>query len=312
MNEIIKRIQCASHIVVIAHVNPDADSLGSASAIYTYLLQKHKKVSFFCKTKEINKKFSFLPWFEKMRDCFPSSADLAISLDCGSYSRIGVSLECDLINIDHHQSNTEFGELNLVDVDCISTTQVIYNFFKTNEILINKKMSTALYAGLLDDSNGFLSPEIDGTTFAMSKELIECGANFHTCNTFVMKHQSLAGLRLKAIMLNKMQLIHHGEVAVFLITQDDLKKTGALGGDCESALEESLYLQTVKVSLLLKENKDLSLKGSLRSKGNHSILNIAATFDGGGHKNRAGFKLDNSYTLLDASKKIIKMIQKEI
>src|SRR6056300_1331129 len=103
MNDIIKRIDSAQHIVVIAHASPDADSLGSASAMYTYILTLHKKVSFFCFTKTVNPKLSFLPWFKKIRNSFPSSADLAIGFDCGSFSRLGldnVNLNCDLINID--------------------------------------------------------------------------------------------------------------------------------------------------------------------------------------------------------------------
>ena len=90
-----------------------------------------------------------------------------------------------------------------------------------------------------------------------------------------------------------------------------MKQSGALREDCEHAFEEALHLPTVKITLLLKENADLSIKGSLRSQNNINILNIASAFNGGGHKNRAGFKLDND-NLTAASKKIITMIQKEI
>ena len=265
MNEIIKRIDAAKHIVVIAHVNPDADSLGSASAMYTYLLTLHKKVSFFCASKNINPKLSFLPWSEKIRDSFPSSADLAISLDCGSKSRIGIELECDLINIDHHDSNSKFGHYNIVDFNCISTTEVLYDFFKVNNININKKMATALYEGLLDDSNYFLSDDIDGKTFAMSRELIECDADYKSCNKFIMKYQTLAGLRLKAIMLTNMKLLSDAKIALHLVSNEDMKKTGAIGEDCESALEESLFLPTVELAILIRENKDFTFKVSLRS-----------------------------------------------
>ena len=114
MNKIIEKIDNANHIVVISHVNPDADSISSASAMYTYLLQKHKKVSWYCKTKDISRNLSFIPWFEKIRDSFPRSADLAISLDCASIKRLGIDLECELINIDHHKSNNNFATINLV------------------------------------------------------------------------------------------------------------------------------------------------------------------------------------------------------
>ena len=312
MNNIIQRIDAASHIVVIAHVNPDADSIGSASAVYTHLLRLHKKVSFFCASKNINQKLSFIPWFDKIRDSFPSSADLAISLDCGDKNRLGVDLKCDLINIDHHESNIKFGQYNLIDSNSISTTKVLFDFFKENKISINKKMATSLYAGLLDDSDGFLSDMVDGMIFAVVGELIDSGADYKLCNKFIKKHQSLAALRLKAMMLLDMKLHSSARVAFFIVDNEDMKKSGAVGEDCEIALEESLFLPTVEVALLLKQNKDLSIKGSLRSCSNVDVSKIALNFGGGGHKSRAGFMIKEEQVLNSLTEEILKLIDKEL
>ncbi len=312
MNDIVKRINSAKHIVVMAHLNPDADSLGSASAVYTYLLTLHKKVSFYCASKSIDKKLSFLPWFNKIRDTFPLSVDLAISLDCADISRIDVELNCDLINIDHHKSNPSYAQYNLIDSSCISTTQVLYNFFEIHKIPINKKMATALYAGLLDDSNCFISNDMDGIIFAVARELIELGADYKICNKFVMKYQTLAGLRLKVKMFTNMNLLSDARVALFLVTQEDMKETGAIDKECEVALEEALFLPTVEISVLLRENKDLSIKGSLRSKGDIDLSNISLKLSGGGHKYRAGFEIDSKYSLQEASVKVLKFINEEI
>ena len=312
MQEILKRIDEAKHITVIAHMNPDADSLGSASAMYTHLLRLHKKVSFFCASKNINQKLSFLPWYDKIRNSFPTSSDLAISFDCASSDRIGTDLTCDLINIDHHKSNTNYGSLSLVDSNCISTTEVLYNLFTKNEIQINKKMATALYAGLLEDSGGLLGDEVDGTTFALVGKLIEAGADYKTCNQFIMKYLTLGALRIKGFMQTNMQLFSEARVAVFCVSDDDMKKSGAIGEDCEYALEEALYLPTVEVALLLRQNSDFSIKGSLRSKSSLDVSAIASNFGGGGHHNRAGFNIKNSTTLESLKVEILKLINKEI
>ena len=312
MNKILQRIEEAKHVVVIAHINPDADSIGSASAIYTYLLTLHKKVSFFCKTKEISNKLVFLPWADTIRDSFPASADLAISLDCGDIRRIGVDLECDLINIDHHKSNNRFGQYALVDESCISTTQVIYSLFKDNEISINKKMATALYAGILDDSNGFMDERVDGKYFDIISDLIAIGADFKLCNKHIKKSLSLGAFRIKAVMYRNMQLFKEASVAFFCVYDDDIKATGAVGQDCEYALEEALYLPNVEVSILLKQNSDYTVKGSLRSNGNIDVSKIASSLSGGGHKNRAGFNINSIISLDDAKDKILKLIYKEI
>lgn len=312
MNEILAQIEKANHIVVISHINPDADSIGSASAVYTHLLRLHKKVSWFCASKNINEKLKFLPWSEKIKNSFPTSADLAISLDCGNKNRLGVEPECDLINIDHHASNASYGEFNLVDSSCISTTQVLYNFFKSNDISINPKMATAIYAGLLDDSDGFLDDKVDGTTFATTQKLIEAGADYKLCHKFIMRYQSLAAFRLKAVMHKNMELFHDAKVAVFCVSNEDMKTTGAAGVDCESTLEEALWLPSVEVSVLIRENKDLSLKCSLRSCSSVDVDLIASEFSGGGHATRAGFNLQSDVTMNQAKENILKFIYKEL
>lgn len=312
MKDIIQRIDSAKHIVVIAHANPDAGSLSSASAMYTHLLRLHKKVSFYCANQNIHPRLSFLPWFEKIRDSFPSSADLAIALDCTSPSRFGIELECDVINIDHHKSNSQYGTYNLVDSTCISTSQVLCSLFQNNEIPINTKMATSLYAGLLDDSDGFMSDDVNGMVFATSNMLIESGADYKLCNKYIMKYQSLASLKLKAIMLGNMSLFNDARIALFLVSNEDMKKTGAITEDCENALEEALYLPTVELSILLKENQDGTFKGSLRSCEDFDALNIALKLSGGGDENRAGFTMNTQYTLQSASQEILKLINKEI
>ena len=307
-SEIIETIEKARHIVVIAHVNPDADSLSSASAVYTYMLKLHKKVSFFCVSKHIDEKLKFLPWIEKIRDTFPSDADLAISLDCGTHKRIGINIAIDLINIDHHQSNDAYAKFNIVDSNAISTTQVLFDFFKANDISINSKMATALYAGLLDDSSNFLSAKTDGKVFAMAKELCELGADVKRCSEYISKYMSLAAYRLKGAMMLSMTLHQDGEVAVLHVDQNMMQKYGARASDCEAALEEALHLPSVKVALLLRENKNLTIKGSLRSDGCVNVNSIAKHFEGGGHPHSSGFTLAMN-DMHEATQKLIKLIK---
>lgn len=309
MNEIVQKIEKAAHIVLISHINPDADSLGSASAMYSFLLQKHKKVSWFCKTQNINQKFSCLPWFENIKASFPLSADLAISLDCAHKSRLGAEVSCELINIDHHTTNDYFGDINLVDKDAISTTKILYDFFTCNGLKINKKTATALYAGILDDSNSFTSQNVDGTTFAIVKELIDVGADFKSCNKSILQTLSLAALRLRATMFKNLSLECDGRVAFFCVSYEDMLSSGARPHDCEAPLEESLHLATVEVAVLLRENRDLCIKASLRSKNDFKVDSIAALFGGGGHQNRAGFDLDNTLSQEEVKMKLLHYIK---
>lgn len=308
MNKIIQRIALAKHIVVIADINPNAGSLGSASAMYTYILQQHKKVSFFSVSSQLNKKFSFLPWFEKIRTSFPSSADLAITLGCSSYEQIGANIECDVINIDYNECNTNFGKINLVDFKAISTAEIVYSWFKTNDIAINKKMATSLYAAILNDSNGFLSAKVNENTFEISKNLLQCKADSNICNEFIINYKSLAGLRLKAIMLSKMQLIFNAQIALFLVSEEEIKSAGAEVIDCRDVLEESLGLPTVKISVLLREGRNMAKEISLYSQDKQSALRVASFFD----STSINFTVNSDNSILETANKIIEIIQREI
>ncbi len=281
-------IQKAQHIVLIAHINPDADSLGSASAMYTHLMRLEKKVTLFCATQKVNPRLAFLPWFDKLRHQFPAKADLAISFDCGAYKRLGVEVRCPLINIDHHKSNEGYGDVNLIDTSAISTTQVLFDHFNDHTIKINSKMATALYAGLLDDSQGFLAPKTDARSFEMASTLTQAKAEISQCANHLFHQNSLAALRLKGLMFEQMQLHLDARLVVHLVSREMMDTSGAREVDCEAALEESMGLAHVEIALMLRENRDGSIKGSLRSLGKHDVEVIAQGFGGGGHHHAAG------------------------
>jgi phosphoesterase RecJ-like protein len=290
---LFQAIEKAEHIVLIAHVNPDADSLGSASAMYTYLLRQEKKVTLFCATERVDPRLVFLPWFDRMRHHFPAKADLAISFDCGAYKRLGVTPGCTLINVDHHQSNELYGDINIIDITAISTTQVLFDAFKAEQVKINPKMATALYAGLLDDSHGFLAYKTDARSFTMAAELALAKADIATCADALFQRHSLAALRLKGMMLEKMQLLFDARLVVHLVTAEMLARSGAREVDCEAALEESLGLPHAQIALMLRENRNGTIKGSLRSNGDIDVESIARAFGGGGHRHAAGFDVKN-------------------
>jgi phosphoesterase RecJ-like protein len=198
------------------------NSFADASALYTHMLRLHKKVSIVCESQNIDSGLSFLPWFDKLRAVVPGSADLVIDLDLEK--------------------------------------ETLCNFFKLNAITINQKMATALYAGLLQRFDGFVSSSVDGTIFASVSELIEQGADYKLCNKFIMKRVSLSTLRLKAIMLKNMILINDSKEALFVISDDDLRSSGAALSEAYEIMEEALSLPYVESAILKNsENKILKL-----------------------------------------------------
>lgn len=282
------QIEAAEAIVLIAHVHPDADTLGSACAMYAHLLRLQKPVTLFCADDTIDERLSCIPWSEALTSKWNGKADLAIAFDCGSVSRLGVRPHCTLINVDHHSGNDGFGDMQLIDTDAVSTTSILTSWFRNEGIKINPKMATALYAGIADDTLGFMSRRTDGAVFETAAVLAQSGADVTAVNTALFRRRPLASLRLKARLFSALQLIRDGRISVIKVTRAMLEESGGAVSACDEALNESLGLPTVRVALLLRERRDGSIKVSLRSDDGIDVQKIALTYGGGGHHYAAG------------------------
>ena len=245
MNNIFKALLESKHIVLIADSSKSVNSLTSASVLYSYILTLHKKVSFYSVVKELEPRLMFIPWSDKARSSLPSSADLAISFNCETINSI--NLECNHINI----SST----------DGKGMSQMLFDYLINSNIKINQKMATALYAGLLDETDGFLNESVNGTIFAMSKQLVDFGADIKTVNRFILKYITFGAFRLKAIMQMNMQLIADAKVAMFEVTKENMLATGANMKDVEKALQEALFLPTVEVAFFFIRSDNLTVEG---------------------------------------------------
>jgi len=202
----------------------DDRSFANASALYTHILRLHKKVNLVSENDTLKASLSCIPWFDKVRLTSGSSADLMIDM------------------------RLEKGSL--------------YEFFKKEKIVVNKKMATALYADYLQRYDSFLSDKVDGIVFASVSELIAYGAQYQLCNKMIMKSLSLSLIRLKSILFKKMFFKEDARLAIFEISLDDLKLSGASLEDVEVVMNEALNIAHVEKVVLLDaddENKLLKL-----------------------------------------------------
>jgi phosphoesterase RecJ-like protein len=287
-------IQNSYKITLIPHINPDADALGSALAFYLVLKNLGKKPSIFNATKEIGVKYDFLPNFNKIKCIFPQSCDLIISFDCGSFSRLGIANNSlKLINIDHHKTNNMFGDINIVQPLAPSTTVVVFNMLKSLNIPISKDIATCLYSGLLEDSKFFTTQETDKKMFDNASELISLGADGGFVAYNLKQRVSLAKLRLQAKMIGSLELVKDATVGYSVIREKDFIQCGALRSDCDDFADLIDTLATVKLAILIMEEKSEIYKISLRSRY-INVEEIAIKLGGGGHKNASSFKSNNN------------------
>ncbi len=175
----LKLIQEAHYVLIVTHLNPDADTISCALALSNYMFENKIKHKVFNVTKEIPRVLNFLPKFDKITDQIPKYYDLVIYVDCADQKRVGIDLidDVNIINIDHHQSNTFFGKINIVDENKASAAEVVYSFFEQNYIKISKNIAQCLYVGIYDDSIAFTTPRTSKDTFQAINNLVQIGIN---------------------------------------------------------------------------------------------------------------------------------------
>jgi phosphoesterase RecJ-like protein len=301
-----EEIKKSDNIVLISHINPDGDTLGSTLALFDVLKKMDKNVSLFNVAKTLPKKYSFLKNYEQIANSLPVKIDTIITCDCATLKRAGINEgDYKIINIDHHATNLDFGDENLVLRDSSSTAMVLYKMFKHNNVDFSKDAATALYVGIVDDTNFFTSGNLDEKTFLNVSDIISRGADMNLVSSKLTQNVSLAKFRLHEHAMSKIDLLKNGKVANVVIWQSDLERTGAKREDTEELANLIRSLVSVEFSFLILEEKNGTFKISLRSKPNSvDVSKIAFKFGGGGHYVAAGFESE----ILDTKELVSKIL----
>jgi phosphoesterase RecJ-like protein len=283
------------HIVLATHINPDADTIGSALGLYHILKRYGKKLTLFNATN-LPYNLDFLPDINKFKDSFSKEAKLLISLDCGSFDRLGVDgFDGEIINIDHHKSNSFFGDINIVKPEYGATAQVVFELLEKNGVKLNKDSALSLYTALVDDTGFFRFESVDEDVFLTASKLTKAGANPYYVAKMLKMREPLSKVRLIQELLETLQLYLKGRVGAVFLTNNMLEHTGATKDMANDVLDMVRSLATVEVAMLFREEEDRKVKVSLRSKEKVDVSKIAIHFKGGGHKNAAGFTKEGTF-----------------
>jgi len=302
----------ANHIVIVSHVYPDGDTLGSALALYEVLTRAGKRVTHYNKNDELPVVYDFLPGISKIKHELPKQFDLVVSCDCSTKDRLKIpESDCTIINIDHHITNHYFGEINIVVDRFSSTGMVVYELLKANHIEITKECAICLYTAIADDTGFFLYGDMDEQTFSIVSQLVKCGANPQEIASKIKRRESLAKIRLTGYMLNHFDLHEHGTIASIIFHKATLEATGAKRHDTKNIINMLRSIVNVTIAIMILEENEGGYKVSLRSK-DMNVSAIALEYQGGGHKTAAGFEVPacDPIMLRDEIVKKIKRIKK--
>ncbi len=316
-NNLIQLIRESKAIAVIAHINPDGDSIGSILGLGLALKKLSDHVDILMQD-DFPGKFNFLPGVHHVKK--PSQAlveyDLIFVLDCGDAKRLGDSIDLlqkakAVINIDHHISNDSFGTFNILDPKASSTCQLIYSFILEDlQLGIDEAIATCLYTGITSDTGSFKYDNTSPVTLRAAAHLMELGAATDEISFHLYHNNSLSSVRFLAAILDKMEILFDGRVALITITQAAIKAFSVQQEELEGLINYCRDIEGVEVAVSLKENENGWTKVSFRGKSYVDVNQLATVFGGGGHKKASGATLEMGPQ--EAKDLILQQIQKMI
>lgn len=311
INQINNIINESNSILLLTHIRPDGDAVGSVFAFYHYLKSLNKDVEIII--EDAPELFDFVNDFEKINKLSRDSYDLGIVVDCASLDRVGqldnrLAYCKSTLCIDHHISNGNYCDINYVEGEVSSCCQVIYYLFKELNIALNNDIALDLATGMLTDTNGFRNDNVNSETFNMAADLVKYDINFHKIYEITLFNKSYAKHNLMKIALERLEFLCDGKIAFSYLLKDDFSKVGAKVGDHEGIVDIGRSIDGVEVSVFVRENDGFTI--SLRSTGKYDVNEVAKIFGGGGHKMSAGGQIDGNLeetkeTVINAVKQVI-------
>lgn len=298
INKILKEIDNATDIAIFAHINADADALGSSIAFKLYLESLGKNVTI-CIDEPIHKNFDFLNIAKHINVNKLNKYDLAICLDCPNVKRFGSQIRyyyrCKRsINIDHHIDNENYAKVNYVNSKMSSTCSILYAMFKKIGCDITNEMATCLYAGIVGDTGRF-KYNTTSNDLTSGANLLKLGADIDAINYNLFSRMSINEFKLLQLALSKTQLLFENKVACIFLTIQDLINSNCEIQDTHFLIDYLMNIDSVKLAVVLSQEKHDECKVSVRSKDEYSAQNVAKYFGGGGHIKASGCRIFNEF-----------------
>lgn len=301
---LLQTIVASGNVVLFTHVHPDGDALGSMFGLAEILECSRKNV--FCFLEEpVSHLYDFMPGHER-GNCslqelkeFISAAGsdvMAVALDCGDEDRLG-SHKAELLEItpfaviDHHLSHRNFGTFRWVEPNRSSTGEMVYELAVVLGAEVNYTAAYNLYVAICTDTGSFRYECTGARTLHIAAELVEKGVRPEEVGGKLYDNYSRERLKLMEFVLATMTTCNGGQIAFMHVSQKMIAESGAAMQDVEGFIDFPRSLSSVKVAVFLKEGAQGQVAVSMRAKGDCDVATVAKLFNGGGHRNAAGFRV---------------------
>ncbi len=285
-------------IVILPHISPDGDTIGSALAMYEYLRTITERV-WIVLDDSIPFNLSFLNVSYVTEEAFNQlnvEPDIIFCMDSSDLGRLGtrqaiLKRATKVVNIDHHKTNIMYGDINVVWPDASSTGEMVFELLEEAGVTITKEMARALYVAISTDTGSFKYSNTQAKTMRISAKLIESGIDLNAINTELYQNKPLDKIRVLKAAMKNLSLEDEGRLALTYITLEDMEQLKIEEPDTDGVAEFFRDIHGVEVVILLKEKEKNVFKGSLRSKYHFDVAKLALNYGGGGHAKAAGLTL---------------------
>lgn len=303
---IVEAIKEAKKIVITSHKSPDGDSIGSSLGLQNFI-EKLGREAVVC---HADKGALSLTWIagahdivtfeenpDKARELY-KNADLIFCLDYNSADRVGPDLEPLLVSssakkimIDHHMHPADFCDIIVSETSVCSASQLIFELIDQsgNINLLDEKIGTPLYLGIMTDTGSFRFPSVHPRTHEILAELLRCGVKHYEVHEKVFDTNTIDRLQLRGYVISeKLELIKDYPIAIMSINEAELNRFNYKKGDTDGLVNVALSIEGIKIAAFFSE-KEGQVKISFRSKGDYYVNVLSMeNFAGGGHKYAAG------------------------
>lgn len=294
--EAFRAVTGSKCILLATHEHPDADGLGSMLAVHAFLKERGVMSIPFCKDPPSDK-LTFFPHINDLRQTIPSRFyDAIFGFDYGDTRRLGIPEEVIartplFITFDHHLVGETRGDIKVVDAAFSSTSEIVYWFFKENDVAIDRDIAILILSGIIADTGGFKHITTTPTVFEIAGELLGTGILPSKIISSILAERGDRLFPIWGRVLARLKKHDSIDMAFSFVLQEDFKELGATFDDVSGVIALINTVSDARFSLLLVEEVGGRVKGSLRSERYKGVdvAEIAKVFGGGGHKYAAGF-----------------------
>ena len=299
MNELIQeqirsRLQKAGDVLVVSHVRPDGDAIGSLLGFGLALREIGKNVQI-VSADGVPVAYQHLPGSDLVVKNPEGAFDLTVVLDCSDLKRVGNVLNghhIPDINIDHHVTNLNFATYNLVDEQAVSTTEILTEYFPHWNLPITQAVATALLTGIITDTLGFRTTNMTPKALRIAADLMEKGADMPALYNQALMRRSYEAVRFWGSGL--ININRDGPIIWTSLMMADRKSAGYPGRDDADLINVLSSINDASIAIVFVEQPNGGIKISWRARTGLDVSRIALSYGGGGHPAAAGADIEGN------------------